>query len=148
MEPLSLATLNEYLPKFEEWFNWIIDTYAMLLCHERRDYTIFHLYENQNPNPTAIAAKECIECLKERGEILSIEQMKEIQCIVLGCIAARGLVIETLPSSNLRIGYYKTMDEYHLTRWVAEDEGVLMPPVVIGTDDPGIFMTNIYNEYA
>lgn len=25
---------------------------------------------------------------------------------------------------------------------------MLMPPVVVGSDDPGIFMTNIYIEYA
>ena len=23
-----------------------------------------------------------------------------------------------------------------------------MPPIIIGTDDPGIFATNIFNEYA
>ena len=71
---LELAAKQEAL---DDWFNWKIDCYAMLLCHERRDYTIFHLYENQNPNPTAIAAKECIECLKERGEILSIEKTSD-----------------------------------------------------------------------
>ena len=49
----------------------------MLLCQERRDYTIFHLYENQNPNPPAIAAKELLLCLTERGEILSIEETED-----------------------------------------------------------------------
>ena len=46
----------------------------MLLCHERRDYTVFHLYENQNENPPAVAANELLGCLTDRGEILSIEE--------------------------------------------------------------------------
>lgn len=73
MEPLSSSALKEYLPKFEDWFNWIIDTYAMLLCHERRDYTIFHLYEKENKNPPAVAAKELLECLINRGDVVSID---------------------------------------------------------------------------
>lgn len=71
---LELAAIQS---KLEDWFNWIIDTYAMLLCHERRDYTIFHLYEKANKNPCAIATKELIGCLKDRGEILSIEKNED-----------------------------------------------------------------------
>ena len=63
--------------KLEDWFNWQIDGYAMLLCHELRDYTIFHLYEKENKNPPAVAAKELILCLKNRGEILSIEETQD-----------------------------------------------------------------------
>ena len=73
-KPLTHLELAAIQPKIEDWFNWIIDTYAMLLCHERRDYTIFHLYEKQNPNPCAIAAKELFGCLTDRGEVLAIEQ--------------------------------------------------------------------------
>ncbi len=76
-KPLSHLELAAIQPKLEDWFNWIIDTYAMLLCHERRDYTIFHLYEKQNPNPPAIAAKELLECLNNRGEILSIDETSD-----------------------------------------------------------------------
>lgn len=68
---LELASIQE---KIENWFNWKIDSYAMLLCHERRDYTVFHLYEKANPNPPALAAKELLGCLTDRGEVLSIEQ--------------------------------------------------------------------------
>ncbi len=67
------AKLDELLPKLEDWFNWILDAYAMLLCHERRDYTIFHLYEKENRNPPAVAAKELITCLQNRGDIISID---------------------------------------------------------------------------
>lgn len=76
-KPLTHLELAAIQPKLEEWFNWIIDTYAMLLCHERRDYTIFHLYENQNPNPPAVAASELIGCLTNRGEILAIEENED-----------------------------------------------------------------------
>ena len=73
-EPLKDLQLASIQMKLEDWFNWQIDGYAMLLCHERRDYTLFHLYQKANKNPPAIAAKELILCLKNRGEILSIEE--------------------------------------------------------------------------
>ena len=60
--------------ELEEWFNWQIDGYALLLCRERYDFTIFHLYEKLNRNPPAVAAAELIEVLNNRGEILSIEK--------------------------------------------------------------------------
>lgn len=71
---ISPLALQSYQDKIEEWFNWSIDSYAMLLCHERRDYTIFHLYEKQNSNPPQLAAKELIGCLIDRGDILSIDE--------------------------------------------------------------------------
>lgn len=73
-EPLNHLELAAKQTQIENWFNMKVDCYAMLLCNERRDYTIFHLYENQNPNPPAIAAAECIGCLTDRGKILSIDQ--------------------------------------------------------------------------
>lgn len=76
-KPLSHLELVPIQSKLEDWFNWQIDCYAMLLCHDRRDYTIFHLYENQNPNPPAVAAKELLLCLENRGEILSIEENED-----------------------------------------------------------------------
>lgn len=74
---ISPLALQPYQDKIEEWFNWSIDSYAMLLCHERRDYTIFHLYEKQNPNPPQLAAKELIGCLIDRGDILSIDETED-----------------------------------------------------------------------
>ncbi len=76
-KPLTHLELAPIESKLEDWFNMIIDTYAMLLCHDKRDYTIFHLYEKENKNPPAVAAKELIGCLLNRGEILSIEENKD-----------------------------------------------------------------------
>ncbi len=76
-KPLTHLELAGVQPKLEDWFNWIIDTYAMLLCHERRDYTIFHLYEKENKNPPAVAASELIGCLTDRGEIYAIEENED-----------------------------------------------------------------------
>ena len=72
-KPLNPLELGGCQSKIEDWFNMAIDCYAMLLCHDRRDFTIFHLYEKQNPNPPALAAKELIGCLTDRGEVLSID---------------------------------------------------------------------------
>ena len=85
----------------------------------------------------------------ETDKLISTNQLHILQCLILEKMAKEGIVIEALPSSNLCISYYKYLNEYHLERWLnTEQQEVLLPPIVLGTDDPGIFMTNIYNEYA
>lgn len=83
-------------------------------------------------------------------EMIPMATLRQLQILVLEKMAKRGVVIETLPSSNLRISYYRKIEEYHLSKWLdcMSSNKQLMPTVVVGSDDAGIFMTNIYNEYA
>lgn len=77
IKPLNEIEIAAAQYKIEEFFNWKCDCYGMLYCRERSDITIFHMYENQNPNPPAIAAAECIGCCLDRGQILSIEEQTD-----------------------------------------------------------------------
>lgn len=71
---MSQSKIDALRSELEEWFNWQIDEYVMLLCRERYDFTVFHLYIKANINPPKIAVSELIDLLKSRGKILSIEK--------------------------------------------------------------------------
>lgn len=86
-----------------------------------------------------------IKCL----ELLNVDAITILQQTVLKHMHQKEIVIETLPTSNVRIGHHHNFDTYHLWNWVRwQKEGKSIPPIVLGTDDPGIFATNVYNEYA
>lgn len=76
-KPMSHLELAAAQIKFKNFFNWKCDCYGMLYCRERSDITIFHMYENQNPDPPAIAAAECLQCCIERGDVLSVEEQSD-----------------------------------------------------------------------
>lgn len=82
-------------------------------------------------------------------EIFKAPIIDEIQIHILKLLSQADVVIETLPTSNVRISQYKDHSEHHLFRWKKwYDEGKEIPKIVIGSDDTGIFSTNIFNEYA
>ncbi len=62
----------------------------------------------------------------------------------------KGIVIETLPSSNLRIACYHHAREHHSMRWLlrhgdfADDPKVLL---AFGSDDPGVFSCDAKSEF-
>jgi len=76
-KPLNHLELASAQQKIEDFFNMKCDCYGMLYCKDRSDITIFHMYEMQNPNPPALAAKECIGCCTDRGEVISIEEQSD-----------------------------------------------------------------------
>ena len=74
MHPLNPMEEAPIQKKIEDWFNMECDNYAMLLCHELRDYTVFSMYRRENANPPAVAAKELMLLIHERGIVYSIEE--------------------------------------------------------------------------
>lgn len=82
-------------------------------------------------------------------DIFSLKEIELLQLSVLRILHQKEIVIETLPTSNVRIGHHNSFASYHLWNWIKwENEGNDIPPIVVGTDDTGIFATNIYNEFA
>lgn len=83
------------------------------------------------------------------------DELRILQDVLLAELYRKEIVLEVLPTSNVRISFYKNYKEHHIWRWLGLEKGkegkegkAVAPPVVLGTDDTGIFSTNIYNEYC
>lgn len=98
----------------------------------------------------ALDPKRANERVDVEAAQISKEAFAALQDHVLGLVNGRGVALETLPTSNLRISFYDSMAEHHLYRWLGLCEPAITnrPTVCVGSDDPGIFATNLRNEYA
>lgn len=82
-----------------------------------------------------------------KSDFLPAALYRQMQEKILEIVCCKQIALEILPTSNLRISYYKTYQEHHVHRWLHPDASN-RPAVVMGSDDPGIFATNLANEYA
>lgn len=73
-----------------------------------------------------------------------LSYIEPLQNEVLKFLKRREIAIEVMPSSNTRISFYNKYEEHHIFKWLDKKD---IPDLVIATDDPGIFNTNIQNEY-
>lgn len=77
MEQMKGLNATELKDKLREIKNKLFNQgkYYMLLCHERRDYTVFNLLRNTiiEHDVSKKASNELKECLENRGTILSID---------------------------------------------------------------------------
>jgi hypothetical protein len=95
--------------------------------------------------------KKSEELIEVESDFLQASHYLLLQQALMHEVADRGVVIETLPSSNVRISQYKHFSEHHALRWMRERSAT--PPddpeilVSLGSDDPGIFSTDIETEF-
>lgn len=107
------------------------------------------LFWQWNINPECRRAQE--KLIEVRRDFLIPAELLELQQRVQHLIAVRDVVIETLPVSNLRIGQISHIQEHHILRWLKVDgyaeKGDADMNICMGSDDPGIFATDLKNEY-
>jgi len=124
------------------------DENARIGCIAKRNSHIFALFmevQSKRMSDTDNRPQEL-----ER-DLLSPGALSAIQSHVIKDLNRNQIVIETIPTSNLRISLYKRFAEHHLFRWLGlEDEEPLehIPRFCVGSDDPGIFATNLKNEFS
>lgn len=128
---LQDASLERTFDK-QEWDNFQINKPNWNVRIMMEDYYLQQYHKKNYDQPTF-----------HESDYFRPDWIKSLQQMVRKEIRCRRIVIETLPTSNVRIGIYQNHSEHHLERWRREKLNV-----VIGCDDAGIFATNIYNEYA
>lgn len=69
-----------------------------------------------------------------------------LQNMLLRELSYKGVVIESMISSNVRICFYDRYREHHIIKWL--DKKHNMPMITLASDDPGIFNNNIFIEYS
>ncbi|MCK6518169.1 hypothetical protein L6R46_24310 [Myxococcota bacterium] len=78
------------------------------------------------------------------------EVLPALQDQLLDELAQRGVVIEANPSSNVAISSIRSYTEHPIFRWFPPGAPTARPgpAVVVGSDDPAIFGSELYHEYA
>ena len=86
--------------------------------------------------------------VEKASDVLSADVLLSVQSAVLELLQHRGIGIETLPSSNVRISIHETYEDHHISRWLGYGSNFFPTSIVVGSDDPGIFATSLRMEYA
>lgn len=95
--------------------------------------------------------KHAHELVAKDAQFLEAEEYLRLQQALMRQIADRGVLIETLPSSNVRISQYHHIGEHHSLRWMRVpgfvEDGDPEIMVCLGSDDPGIFANDLETEF-
>ncbi|WP_187616347.1 hypothetical protein [Paraburkholderia sp. UCT2] len=97
------------------------------------------------------ASEKAEETIEVSAFYFTASTYVQLQQALMRKVAERGVIVETLPSSNVRISQYQTFSEHHSLRWmrvpgfVMDGDPEMM--VSLGSDDPGIFAGNLDGEF-
>jgi len=91
------------------------------------------------------------ELIEKETRFMDAPSYLRLQQALMQQIADRGVLIETLPSSNVRISQYHHVGEHHSLRWMRVpghvEDGDPEIMVCLGSDDPGIFSSDLETEF-
>ena len=116
---------------------------------KKRGKRALELFENWRIDPDIRRRQN--EYIEVDSDFLSDDCMLQLQQHLQHMIAKKGIVVEALITSNVRISQYDEPIQHHILRWLqvpghTQPNDAIMN-VCMGSDDPGVFVTDIKNEY-
>ena len=91
------------------------------------------------------------ELIAKEANFLDASSYVHLQQALMRQVAKQCVLIETLPSSNVRISQYHHIGEHHSLRWMRVpgyiENGDPEIMVCLGSDDPGIFAADLETEF-
>lgn len=108
-------------------------------------FKIFTAYHND-----AYVRRKYESCIDIDTGYITDELIYMLQDYMILRLRENKISVEVMPTSNKRIMGYKTYEEHHVLRWLGIDSKNVRPSpsILLASDNPGLFSTNIYNEYA
>ena len=77
IKPLTMFQKKEQLSNLYEWAREQRCDYVMLLCHERRDYTILHFNTREDKKYKNGINIDLFECIDNRGKLLDVRYLQD-----------------------------------------------------------------------
>ena len=112
------------------------------ICKDVLAFTLFKKYHSLE-----IRERYDKEIEIDRDDI-PVEVFRLLQDRVVERMCERNILAEVMPTSNLRISFYKQYADHHMALWVDPNNTRPKPSITLATDDAGIFATNLRNEYS
>lgn len=116
-------------------------TIAHHALHLPKAFAIFEVY-----HCSAVVRELYDTIIPVPSDFIPDALIEKAQKKLIRLVCRKDIVIEVMPTSNIRIAYYKKYKEHHMTRW-SRSSGT-KPKFVICSDDPGIFATTLHNELS
>lgn len=77
IKPLNITQKKEQFSNLYEWAKEQRCDYLMLLCHERRDYTILRFKTREDKKYYNGIYNDLAECLNNRGRLLDVRYLQD-----------------------------------------------------------------------
>lgn len=127
---------------------WREETSRVKSAHQNQPQAVSLLWEWLNDQNVLKRESELIE---KEADFIDAPSYIRLQQALMQQVADRRVLIETLPSSNVRISQYHHIGEHHSLRWMRVqgyvEEGDPEIMVSLGSDDPGIFASDLETEF-
>lgn len=134
--------------KIFHFIGWRAQEYELIVNKKIRDEVLVLLYKRWFSPEIIINYEKKEEFFLS---LISFDILLSAQQFVQSLVKDRSIVIEVLPTSNVRISHYNSIKEHHIFRWISvpstKFNGDCCMTISLGSDDPGIFVTDMRNEF-
>jgi len=124
----------------------------LLLDQQKKNpeaFKLFRMHHNlQNPRIRDKFDKEFDKPHDIPSDWIPDDVFFSLQDAIVEETRRRNVLIEVMPTSNVRISFYQEYKDHHMLLWLDPENHRPKPQITIATDDPGIFATTLRNEYS